>query len=71
MKFFSKIFKAKVIASIFIIVWIIILILITINHSLSFVNPDGCLKKTFKSLKDQSKIRSSYSRLLEDNTNEN
>jgi hypothetical protein len=26
------------------------LILITINHSLSYVNPDGCLKETFKKL---------------------
>ena len=55
MKFYSKIFKAKVIASIFIIVWIIILILITINHSLSYVNPDGCLKETFKKVQREIK----------------
>ena len=41
MKFFSKIFKAKVIASIFIIIWLIILVLITINHTLSIVTPNG------------------------------
>ena len=66
MKFFSKIFKAKVIASIFIIVWVIILLLITINHSLSCVKPDGALKKSC-----EKKIRHSYKKLVEQNLQNN
>ena len=62
MKFFSKIFKAKVIASVFIIVWVIILLLITINHSLSCVKPNGSLKKSC-----EKKIRHSYKKLVEKN----
>ena len=68
MKFYSKIFKAKTIVSVFIIIWIIILILITINHTLSCVDLDGCLKKSCQKRKDNeyiSYIRSSYSVLLE------
>ena len=62
MKFYSKIFKAKTIVSVFIILWIIILILITINHSLSCVNINtGCLKDSCKG-KNHNKnvLRSSY-----------
>ncbi len=64
MKFFSKIFKAKVIASVFIIIWLIILLLITINHSLSCVNPDGNLKNSCNPDKDKVYLRYSYSRLF-------
>ena len=60
MRFFSKMFKAKVIASIFIIIWIIILLLITINHSLSCVKPDG----TVKEICQKDKFRYSYRRLI-------
>ena len=48
MKFYSKIFKAKVITSIFIVIWLIILVFITINHTLSCVKTNGCLKKSCK-----------------------
>ena len=64
MKFFSKIFKAKVIASIFIIVWLIILILITINHSLSLIKPNGQLKKSYEEGDRKISIRYSYAKLI-------
>ena len=71
MKFFSKIFKAKVIASIFIIIWLIILVLITINHTLSIVTPNGEIKESYKKfIKDKNKdsiIRYSYYRLIKNN----
>ena len=78
MKFYSKIFKAKTIVSVFIILWIIILILITINHTLSCVNIKGCLKESCKGKKKnnnnnnndcKSFIRSSYCQLIEASCN--
>ena len=63
MKFYSKIFKTKTIVSVFIIIWIIILILITINHSLSCVDTKGCLKKYCGDINKD--IRSNYQTLLE------
>jgi len=53
-------FKAKVIASIFIIIWVLILLLITINHSLSCVKPDGTVKKICQ----KELFRYSYRRLI-------
>ena len=67
MKFYSKIFKAKTVVSIFITIWIIILILITINHGLSCVNSSGCLKKWCMANENESGdniIRSKYNSLL-------
>ena len=67
MKFYSKIFKAKTVVSIFITIWIIILILITINHGLSCVNSSGCLKKWCRANEIETGdniIRSKYNSLL-------
>ena len=67
MKFYSRIFKAKTVVSIFITIWIIILILITINHGLSCVNSSGCLKKWCKAndtVSGDNIIRSKYSFVL-------
>ena len=69
MKFYSKIFKAKTIVSVFIVVWIIILILITINHSLSCVNNKGCLKESCKKNTTTSIVRSSYMQLIDSSCN--
>ena len=63
MKFYSKIFKAKTVVSVFIIIWVIILILITINHGLSCVNSSGCLKHWCNN-KNDNIIRSKYSSLI-------
>ncbi len=63
MKFYSKIFKAKTVVSVFIIIWVIILILITINHGLSCVNSSGCLKDWCNN-KNDNIIRSKYSSLI-------
>ena len=64
MKFYSKIFKAKAVVSVFVITWIIILILITINHSLSLVDSRGNLKHVCKFETCKKYIRSSYQNLL-------
>ena len=67
MKFYSKIFKAKTVVSIFITIWIIILILITINHGLSCVNSSGCLKKWCRANETETGdniIRNKYNSLL-------
>ena len=65
MKFYSKIYKAKVIASVFIIVWLLILVLITINHSLSFVKPSGEIKESYEKYQRENKIRYSYRKLID------
>ena len=65
MKFYSKIFKAKTIVSVFIIIWIIILVLITINHSLSCVDIKGHFKNSCGNL---TYVRSSYRSLLDRNS---
>ncbi len=62
MKFFSKIFKAKVITSIFIVIWLLILLLITINNTLSCVDTNGKLKSHCEKVKDE--MRSAYRRIV-------
>ena len=62
MKFFSKIFKAKVIASIFIVIWLLILLLITINNTLSCVDTNGILKSHCE--KNFDEMRSAYKRIV-------
>ena len=62
MKFFTKIFKAKVITSIFIVIWLLILLLITINNTLSCVDTNGTLKSYCE--KGKNEIRSTYKRIL-------
>ena len=44
MKFFSNIELAKIFLSLLLFVWIIGLCLIVVNHALSCVTADGCLK---------------------------
>ena len=68
MRFYTKIFKAKVISSVFIIAWLLILLLITINHTLSCVDTYGCLKNACAGDKSKpSTMRSSYRKLIEKN----
>ena len=69
MKFYSKIFKAKAVVSVFVITWIIILILITINHSLSLVDSRGKLKSVCNFEICEKYIRSSYNNLLKNKKN--
>ena len=63
MKFYSKIFKAKVITSIFIVIWLLILLLITINNTLSCVDTNGKLKSHCDDAYDE--MRNSYKRIVE------
>ena len=67
MKFYSKIFKAKTIVSVFIIIWVIILILITINHTLSCVDAKGYLKSSCQKCENKKytpDLRSNYKDLI-------
>ncbi len=67
MKFYSKIFKAKTVVSVFIIIWVIILILITINHTLSCVDTKGYLKTSCQKCENKKytpDLRSTYSNLV-------
>ena len=73
MNFYSRIFKVKVISSVFLIIWILILLLITINNTLSCIDMDGCLKSSchFTEIKENDNnkteidlLRTSYQRLI-------
>ena len=46
MRFYTKICKAKFVISLIVVIWIFILTLITINHTLSCVDKEGDLKKS-------------------------
>ena len=71
MKFYTRVFKAKCVFSTFIIIWISLLTLITINHSLSCVNPKGQLKESCKSWtykgNRRNVLRAEYKKLLKEN----
>ena len=52
MRFYTKLFKVQLVTSIFLFAWILILLLITINHTLSCVDRNGKLKEWCKGGED-------------------
>ena len=45
MRFISTIYFAKTVFSVFLFIWLIILVLITLNSVLSCVDKNGCLRR--------------------------
>ena len=63
MRFISTIYFAKTVFSVFLFIWLIILVLITLNSVLSCVDKNGCLKINcrYKHFNDEyKKVISSY-----------
>jgi hypothetical protein len=60
MKFTSTIFFAKMIFTIFLVIWVIILVFITLNSVLSVVDKNGCPRDNI----NYNNLNSEYSNLL-------
>ena len=68
MRFHTKLFKSKVITSVFVIVWLLILLLITINHTLSCVDTNKKIKKSCLGKNDKNYLISAYKILVSQNS---
>jgi len=62
MKFTSTIYFAKTAFSVFLVIWMVILVLVTLNSVLSCVDKNGCLRDNCR----YSKFNNKYKQLVLD-----
>jgi hypothetical protein len=60
MKFTSTIFFAKMVFTLFLVIWIIVLVFITLNSVLSVVDKNGCPRDNM----NYEKLNSHYSKVM-------